>query len=61
MLTVEIIQPERHIFNLASRKGASKIIASWHEGSGKMKQNGDLVKEKYLLKQNKVRCIPIVN
>ena len=47
MLTVEIIRPERRIFDLASCKGASKIITSWHEWSGKMKRNRDLVKEKY--------------
>ena len=46
-IDVEITWPEKRILDLASRKGASKIIASWHEWSGKMKWSEELVKEKY--------------
>ncbi|KAJ7100621.1 Shikimate dehydrogenase [Mycena belliarum] len=46
-LDVEICLPESMIRELISRKGNSKIIASWHDWSGKMKWDGPLVKEKY--------------
>ncbi|TFK47276.1 Shikimate dehydrogenase [Heliocybe sulcata] len=44
---VEISWPEKRIKSLASRKGNSQIIASWHDWSGKMKWNSVDVKEKY--------------
>jgi len=39
-IDVEISWPEKRIRDLSSRKGASQIIASWHDWSGKMKWNG---------------------
>lgn len=48
-IDVEISWPEKRIRDLSSRKGASQIIASWHDWSGKMKWNGAQVKEKYHL------------
>ncbi|KAF8192963.1 shikimate dehydrogenase [Pholiota molesta] len=46
-IDVEITLPEKQIKDLASRKGFSQIIASWHDWSGALKWNGALVKEKY--------------
>ncbi|KDQ16656.1 hypothetical protein BOTBODRAFT_156573 [Botryobasidium botryosum FD-172 SS1] len=46
---VEISWPESRIKALASRKGSSQIIASWHDWSGDMKWDGAVVKEKYVL------------
>ncbi|KAJ7705381.1 Shikimate dehydrogenase [Mycena rosella] len=46
-LDVEITLPESMIRELISRKGHSKIIASWHDCAGKMKWDGLLAKEKY--------------
>lgn len=46
---VEVSWPEKRIVDLTSRKGASQIIASWHEWTGKMKWDETLVKEKYEL------------
>ncbi|KAJ7088604.1 Shikimate dehydrogenase [Mycena epipterygia] len=48
-LDVEISLPEDMIRELISRKGHSKIIASWHDWSGKMKWDGPVVKEKYAI------------
>jgi pentafunctional AROM polypeptide len=48
-IDVEISWPEKRIRDLSSRKGASHVIASWHDWSGKMKWNGAQVKEKYNL------------
>jgi pentafunctional AROM polypeptide len=46
-IDVEITLPEKQIKDLASRKGFSQIIASWHDWSGALKWDGTLVKEKY--------------
>lgn len=46
-IDVEITLPEKQIKDLASRKGFSQIIASWHDWSGALKWDGALVKEKY--------------
>ncbi|KAF5366551.1 hypothetical protein D9758_008997 [Tetrapyrgos nigripes] len=46
-IDVEISLPDAWIRELIARKGASKIIASWHDWSGKMKWNGPEVQEKY--------------
>jgi pentafunctional AROM polypeptide len=46
-IDVEISWSEKSIRNLISRKGFSKIIASWHDWSGMMKWDGSIVKEKY--------------
>ncbi|KAK7052287.1 Pentafunctional AROM polypeptide [Favolaschia claudopus] len=46
-LDVELSLPEPMIRELVSRKGHSKIIASWHDWSGNMKWDGPVVKEKY--------------
>ncbi|KAG8737836.1 hypothetical protein FRC10_007763 [Ceratobasidium sp. 414] len=37
------------IHDLVARKGASQIIASWHDWSGSMKWNGPVVEEKYAI------------
>ena len=46
-LDVELSWPEKRVRELSSRKGFSKIIASWHDWSGNMKWRSPLVKEKY--------------
>jgi pentafunctional AROM polypeptide len=46
---VEICASEKLITDLASRKGFSQIVASWHDWSGKMKWNEDVVRSKYAL------------
>lgn len=48
-IDVEISASERLITELAARKGFSQIIASWHDWSGKMKWNEDVVRSKYTL------------
>ncbi|KAG1883784.1 EPSP synthase-domain-containing protein [Suillus subluteus] len=48
-IDVEISASERLITELAARKGFSQIIASWHDWSGKMKWNEDVVRSKYAL------------
>ncbi|KAF7369066.1 Pentafunctional AROM polypeptide [Mycena venus] len=48
-LDVEISLPEPMIRELISRKGHSKIIASWHDWTGNMKWDGPVVKEKYAI------------
>lgn len=48
-IDVEITWPEKRIVDLTTRKGASQIIASWHEWTGKMKWSETIVKEKYEL------------
>ncbi|XP_006456034.1 hypothetical protein AGABI2DRAFT_210736 [Agaricus bisporus var. bisporus H97] len=46
-LDVEITLPEQKIRELASKKGRSQIIASYHDFSGNLKWNSVAVKEKY--------------
>ncbi|KAG2365822.1 Pentafunctional AroM protein [Suillus spraguei] len=48
-IDVEISASEKLITDLAARKGFSQIIASWHDWSGKMKWNEDVVRSKYAL------------
>ncbi|KAJ7040729.1 Shikimate dehydrogenase [Mycena alexandri] len=48
-IDVEITLPEPMIRELISRKGHSKIIASWHDWSGAMKWDGAVVQEKTTL------------
>ncbi|KAG1781358.1 hypothetical protein EV702DRAFT_963013, partial [Suillus placidus] len=45
-IDVEISASERLITELAARRGFSQIIASWHDWSGKMKWNEDVVSRK---------------
>ncbi|KAJ6551423.1 Shikimate dehydrogenase [Mycena capillaripes] len=59
-LDVEISLPEPMIRELISRKGHSKIIASWHDWSGDMKWDGALVKEKYAIADSVGDIIKIV-
>ncbi|KAJ7254628.1 aromatic amino acid family biosynthesis-like protein [Mycena haematopus] len=59
-LDVEISLPEPTIRELISRKGHSKIIASWHDWSGNMKWNGPVVKEKYAIADTVGDIIKIV-
>lgn len=46
---VEITWNLRRLRDLYKRKGSSKIISSFHDWSGSMKWDGDLVREKYAL------------
>jgi len=46
---VEISASEKFITELASHKGFSQIVASWHDWSGKMKWNEDAVRSKYAI------------
>lgn len=46
-LDVEITLPEQKVRELVSKKGRSKIIASYHDFSGNLKWNSVTVKEKY--------------
>ena len=46
-LDVEITLPEKSVKELNAQKGFSKIIASWHDWSGKVKWDSPLMKEKY--------------
>ncbi|KAF7303787.1 Pentafunctional AROM polypeptide [Mycena indigotica] len=48
-LDVEISLPDHVIRELISRKGHSKIIASYHDWSGKLKWHGSVIEEKYEL------------
>jgi pentafunctional AROM polypeptide len=48
-IDVEICWSEKEIRRLCSRKGASKIIASWHDWSGSLSWTGPVVVEKYQL------------
>ena len=48
-LDMEITWTLSKIRALASRKGSSQIIASWHDWSGNVKWNTSVVKEKYEL------------
>ncbi|KAG6820344.1 hypothetical protein H0H93_002004 [Arthromyces matolae] len=57
---VEITWPQKRIRDLVSRKGDSKLIASYHDWSGKLKWNGPAVKEKYELANQLGDIIKIV-
>ena len=46
-LDVEITLPEKSIKELNAQKGFSKIIASWHDWSGKVRWDSPSMKEKY--------------
>lgn len=46
-IDVEISWPSKRIQNLVSHKGYSKIIASWHDWSGKLKWTGQPIEDKY--------------
>ena len=46
-IDVEISWSEKNILDLISRKGHSKIIASWHDWSGNMHWDGKPVEAKY--------------
>lgn len=45
----EITWPEKNIRELTARKGASKVIASWHDWSGRFEWDSALAKEKFAL------------
>ncbi|SJL09238.1 probable Pentafunctional AROM polypeptide [Armillaria ostoyae] len=57
---VEISLPQKRIQELIAKKGASKIIASWHDMNGKMKWNGSEVKERYDLAKKLGDIVKIV-
>ncbi|KAI0777441.1 aromatic amino acid family biosynthesis-like protein [Trametes elegans] len=48
-IDVEISWSEKNIQDLISRKGHSKILASWHDWSGNMRWDGQAVESKYRL------------
>lgn len=57
---VEISWSEKSIRNLISKKGYSKIIASWHDWSGTMRWDGSVVKEKHELSRRLGDIVKIV-
>lgn len=59
-IDVEICASEKLITQLASRKGFSQIVASWHDWSGKMKWNEDVIKSKYAIASRLGDIIKIV-
>ncbi|KAJ7054087.1 Shikimate dehydrogenase [Mycena amicta] len=59
-LDVEISLPDHMIRELISRKGHSKIIASWHDWSGNMKWDGPTVQEKYDLAHSAGDIVKII-
>ncbi|KAH7926602.1 Pentafunctional AroM protein [Leucogyrophana mollusca] len=59
-IDVEVSWPEKFIKDLSSRKGSSHIIASWHDWSGKMKWNEEIVKSKHALASRLGDIIKIV-
>ncbi|KAJ7472306.1 Shikimate dehydrogenase [Mycena galericulata] len=59
-LDVEISLAESMRRELISRKGHSKIIASWHDWSGKMKWDGPVVREKYAIAEGLGDIVKIV-
>lgn len=59
-IDVEISASEKLIADLAARKGFSQIIASWHDWSGKMKWNEDVVRSKYALSSRLGDIVKIV-
>jgi pentafunctional AROM polypeptide len=60
-IDVEITWSESKIRELASRKGTSQIVASWHDWSGKVKWDGALVREKYEVAHNLGDIVKIVS
>ncbi|ESK85468.1 pentafunctional arom polypeptide [Moniliophthora roreri MCA 2997] len=59
-IDVEVSLPEEKIKALISRKGASQIIASWHDWSGNMKWDGAEVQVKYDLADSLGDIVKIV-
>ncbi|KAF8603719.1 Shikimate dehydrogenase [Ceratobasidium sp. AG-I] len=59
-IDVEISWSDKKIHDLAARKGASQIIASWHDWSGNMKWNGPVVKEKFAIAERVGDIVKIV-
>ncbi|KAK0475903.1 Shikimate dehydrogenase [Armillaria novae-zelandiae] len=59
-LRVGIEYVDKRIQELIAKKGASKIIASWHDMTGKMKWNGSEVKERYDLAKKLGDIVKIV-
>jgi pentafunctional AROM polypeptide len=60
-LDVEITLPEKSIKELSTRKGFTKIIASWHDWSDKVRWDSPLIKEKYDLASSLGDIIKIVS
>jgi len=60
-IDVEITLPEKDIELLSKRKRRSKIIASWHDWTGRMTWNGVEVKEKYELASRLGDIVKIVS
>ena len=46
-INMEISWFAEHILNLVSKKGQTKVIASWHNWSGKLAWDGTEVRQKY--------------
>ena len=57
---VEVTWNLRRLRALDAKKGSSKIISSFHDWSGQMKWDGDLVKEKYALASSLGDIVKIV-
>lgn len=60
-LDVEITLPEKSIKELNAQKGFSKIIASWHDWTGKVGWDSPLMKEKYDVASNLGDIIKLVS
>ena len=60
-LDVEITLPDKVIKELNAKKGFSKIIASWHDWSGKVRWDSPLMKEKYDVASNLGDIIKLVS
>ncbi|KAK7062558.1 hypothetical protein VNI00_000046 [Paramarasmius palmivorus] len=59
-IDVEVSLPQKTIKELIARKGASQIIASWHDWSGDMKWDGAEVQAKYDLADSVGDIVKIV-
>ncbi|KAF8316173.1 Pentafunctional AroM protein [Clavulina sp. PMI_390] len=57
---VEITWSPKRLRELNARKGRSKILSSFHDWSGSMKWDGDLVREKYTLASSLGDVVKIV-
>ncbi len=58
---VEVSLPQKLMEGLKKKKGYSKIIASWHDWSGRLKWDSVVIKEKYELASRVGDIVKIVN
>ncbi|KAF9451572.1 Shikimate dehydrogenase [Macrolepiota fuliginosa MF-IS2] len=59
-LDVEITLPEQQVRELVSKKGSSKVLASYHDFSGNLKWNSATIQEKYAIAESLGDVIKIV-